>query len=151
MYETWKLKPKVIREKVLKSGVNINTSNISAIIHRGKSLKSSQTTTEMNALCESLSLANEDVLIKLEIQNQKPRICITHKGLINAFRAVNNLHIDATYKLIVLGYPVIIIGITDTNKHFYFLAVCICELESTNSYVWCIETLKEFYRMQGFI
>ncbi|KAI5150757.1 hypothetical protein ENBRE01_1690 [Enteropsectra breve] len=61
------------------------------------------------------------------------------------------MHIDATYKLIDLGYPVVIVGTNDTNKHFYMIGICIFEVESAESYIWYVEALKEFYNQLGFL
>ncbi|KAI5148061.1 hypothetical protein ENBRE01_0075 [Enteropsectra breve] len=151
LYNVLKLKPKIINQRLLKLGKSISTNKISSIIHRGKALNGMQTTTELTALCASLLAENENLLIKLELKDQKPRICISHKNLISKFRSINHLHIDATYKLIDLGYPVVVIGTTDTNKHFHLVAICICEVESTGSYIWCMDSLKEFYCSLGFV
>ena len=53
------------------------------------------------------------------------------------------IHLDATYKLIWQGYPVLTIGITDSNRKFHVLGYGVTSTdENTTDFVFLLEALK---------
>lgn len=86
---------------------------------------------------------NEDYIIRKDVQSGASfKVLITKSELVDAMRFTKNIHIDSTYRLVQGGYPVIVIGITNTEKSFKLLAISICAKEDTESYHWCFEEIK---------
>ncbi|KAH9113549.1 hypothetical protein LEN26_013138 [Aphanomyces euteiches] len=54
-------------------------------------------------------------------------------------------HWDATYKLNVEAYPVLVCGITDVARNFHPVAFFILGKESESEYAWAIESLMEIF------
>lgn len=62
------------------------------------------------------------------------RVCISTKRLLLHVKDVNHLCSDATYKLNYEGLPVLIIGTTDSDRHFHPISINICSDEKTASF-----------------
>jgi hypothetical protein len=68
---------------------------------------------------------------KIELISQVQKSSLTRANLIDYFQLLENLslakniHIDSTYKLIDLGYPVVVIGITDFRQVFQLSAIAL--------------------------
>ena len=59
----------------------------------------------------------------LNENDQKLKILISSKRLLNNLNVYQMVQIDATYKLIWQGYPVFVIGITDKNQVFHLFGL----------------------------
>ena len=62
-----------------------------------------------------------------------------------------NVHIDATYKVIDIGYPVIVLGMTDVNQRFVLLALAIVSDEKMETYFWVLDVLRRECEKYGLI
>jgi hypothetical protein len=68
---------------------------------------------------------------KIELMSLVQKSSLTRANLIYTFPAARkfiarkNIHIDSTYNLIDLGYPVVVIGITDVRKVFQLSAIAL--------------------------
>jgi MULE transposase domain len=52
-------------------------------------------------------------------------------------------HIDATYKLLKLGYSVIIFGCIDSKQSFHVIAFAIMQNEIVSDCVWIFDQIKD--------
>lgn len=53
------------------------------------------------------------------------------------------LHADATYKCVWQGYPVLIVGTTDADRHFHHFGLAICMNEATADFEFVFSALKK--------
>lgn len=54
-----------------------------------------------------------------------------------------HVHADATYKLILQGYPVLVVGTTDKQKHFHPFGAAISSNENTYSFTFIFQAIKK--------
>lgn len=72
------------------------------------------------------------------------------KIVISTLRLLGNLEkslmvqIDATYKLIWQGYPVMVVGTSDKNHVFHPFAIAVCKGESGNDFTFIFDALHNF-------
>jgi hypothetical protein len=52
-------------------------------------------------------------------------------------------HCDATYKIVKVGYPLIVFGISDINRKFYPLCFMFTCYETNQDYVKFFKSLKK--------
>jgi len=71
------------------------------------------------------------------------RIFISTKRLLVNCTKANNIHVDATYKLIWEGMPVIIVGSTDCDRHFHPSGIAVCSNERTEDFKFIFESIIE--------
>ena len=69
------------------------------------------------------------------------KILIASKQGIHYFAQSQNFHLDATYRLIDLGHPVLVLGITDLQNKFILVALAVATHEDFETYKWCTEKL----------
>lgn len=74
------------------------------------------------------------VSYEMEINDSKPdestvRFLVSTKTLIKIASTVEKMHIDATYKCMWQGYPVLLVGLTDSNRKFHSFGVCVSTRE----------------------
>jgi hypothetical protein len=55
---------------------------------------------------------------KDDISNEYVRVLLTKSILLQRLCEAKNVHLDATYKLVDIGYPLIVLGVTMFNSHF---------------------------------
>ena len=77
------------------------------------------------------------------------RVFITSFSCLKYFSESVNLHIDATYKLNIYGFPVIVVGYTDNTKRFFCSGIVISSKEDTETYLWIFNNIKEYLRIRG--
>lgn len=53
----------------------------------------------------------------------------TTKYLLGNLNVATNIHADSTYKLIWQGFPVLVIGTTDQERHFHIIALGVCTFD----------------------
>ncbi|RVD90521.1 putative Zinc finger protein [Tubulinosema ratisbonensis] len=102
------------------------------------------TSEDFATLCKKYNKPNEDNPKVFKYTLAPLRAFITSKKLLYYFSIVKNLHIDATYKINIYSFPVIILGFSDLNKRFICCGVVIAENENTDTYLWIFECIKEF-------
>ncbi|CAF1367392.1 unnamed protein product [Rotaria sordida] len=64
----------------------------------------------------------------------KFRIFISSIRSLNVAFTSSHIHANVTYKLVWLGYPVLIVGTTDVNKSFHPFGLAICSNEKTEDF-----------------
>lgn len=91
---------------------------------------------------------NEDEGFVVSFQRSQPddtekwsRIFYSTKRLLYTALSAHAIHIDATYKIVIQGYPILIIGVTDFDKHFHLSGLAICTNESSADFQFMFETL----------
>ncbi|CAF4947771.1 unnamed protein product [Pieris macdunnoughi] len=75
--------------------------------------------------------------------DQNFRFMLTTKYLIGLSRQCSVLHADATYKLIWQGFPVLVIGTTDRDKHFHPFGLAVTTAERTEDFIFLFSALKK--------
>ncbi|CAF3969984.1 unnamed protein product [Rotaria sordida] len=75
----------------------------------------------------------------------KFRFFVTTKRLFNASIS-NNIHIDATYKLIWQGFPCFIIGTTDMIKQFHPYGFAVCSNEKEKDFEFIFSCIRDGLR-----
>ena len=71
------------------------------------------------------------------------RIAITTKYLLSLALKTGHICADTTYKLIWQGFPVLVVGTTDLQRHFHPVSVYLCSNESTEDFIFIFSNLKE--------
>lgn len=79
----------------------------------------------------------------LESDQPKFRFALTTKKLLKFASSIDVLHVDATYKLIWQGFPVLIIGTTNKNRKFYPLCLGVATNEQKEDFELVFNGLKE--------
>ncbi|RVD90505.1 hypothetical protein TUBRATIS_31460 [Tubulinosema ratisbonensis] len=90
------------------------------------------TSEDFATLCKKYNKINEDNLNVFKYTLAPLRAFITYKKLFYYFSMVKNLYIDATYKINIYSFPVIILGFSNLNKQFICCGVVIAENENTD-------------------
>lgn len=153
-----KLKPKSIFEQLHAKGFNPkNRSQVNNYIQRLRKSKFGRTTINIGQLeswCEEHSQTPEHIdeafvffyRIDDNCDNAQEeidfQICISTKRLLQHASATGHLHVDATYKLIWEGFPVLIIGTTDSDRHFHPFCITISSDEQKISFKYIFQALK---------
>lgn len=145
LHDSGKTKPAYIHMELRKKGINITARKISQIIYSAKHKLPIPTIDNIFLEINRLKSQNPKLMITKEVCNGKPRILISNEILLLNCKDAQNFHVDGTYRLIDIGYPVIILGVTDNNGSFYLMGIGICEDESATSYVWCVNVIKRNY------
>ena len=78
----------------------------------------------------------------MDIPVASMRVFISTRHLLSlASKYVRILQADATYKLLWLGFPVLIIGISDMNKIFHPIGIALCKDEKTADFAFIFNSL----------
>ena len=80
---------------------------------------------------------------------RKFRTFFSTKRLITQAFDSKVLHCDATYKLVWEGMPVLIIGTTDSDRHFHPFGMAICSNEKTDDFVFVYDSLRREVQALG--
>ncbi|CAF2152090.1 unnamed protein product [Rotaria magnacalcarata] len=78
-----------------------------------------------------------------DINENKFRFFITIKRLLQTASISKKIHADATYKLVWQGFPVLIIGATDLDRHFHLFGMAICSNETTQDFRFIFRALQK--------
>lgn len=70
------------------------------------------------------------------------RFIMTSKSLLRNGTRSHIIHIDATYKLIWNGFPVLVLGTSDKNRQFHLLAIGVSTNETQADYEFMLSSLK---------
>lgn len=71
------------------------------------------------------------------------RFVLSSKYLLELAQEVNILHVDATYKLIWQGYPVLIVGTTDKQRKFHALCLAVSTTEQKDDFKLVFKSMKD--------
>lgn len=55
---------------------------------------------------------------------------------------VVTIHTDATYKLVWQGFPILLVGTTDSDRKFHPFGICVCTNEQSNDFEFMFQSLK---------
>lgn len=139
------IKPYHICQELTSLNVSLSAQQVSRIIYRNKRRNAETTLPNLFKLCDLLISESRNVYIARELSRQNPMILLSHRDLLLNSKLAVNLHIDGTYKLVDLGFPVIVMGTSDTKGSFHLLAIAIVGEESSESYSWCMNQVFNFY------
>ncbi|CAK1582220.1 unnamed protein product [Parnassius mnemosyne] len=79
----------------------------------------------------------------IEVEEPSFRLALSTKKLLNIVCSTDILHIDATYKLIWQGFPVLVLGTTDKNRKFHPLCLGVSTNERQEDFQMIFDGLKE--------
>jgi hypothetical protein len=71
----------------------------------------------------------------------KFRYFVSTRRLLANASTCTNIHADATYKLIWQGFPVLVVGTTDLDRHFHPFGMAICSKEEEKDFKFTFESL----------
>jgi len=78
-----------------------------------------------------------------DVNENKFRFFITTKRLLQIASRSKRIHADATYKLLWQGFPVLIVGTTDLDRHFHAFGMSVCSNETTHDFRFLFRGLQE--------
>lgn len=70
------------------------------------------------------------------------RIFVSTKRLLKHATESKILHADGTYKVVVQGFPILPVGISDQDKHFHLCGIAITSSESANDFEFLFDSLQ---------
>lgn len=85
---------------------------------------------------------DEDIYSDEEDSNCKFRIFISTKRLLQMASKVTILHADATYKLVWQGFPILVIGTSDYDRHFHIIGLALCTNEKTADFKFLFKSIN---------
>lgn len=138
-------RPRDIYNLLVKEGIDAPMKNIYNVISRvNVKIARSQSNFSISDLVELCQLSeynnNEEAFI-LAFDTSPVKVLFTHKKLLESLYKSQNVHIDATYKLNIYGFPVIVVGISDLNRKFCCSAICIAQTEDSDTLSWILKKL----------
>lgn len=109
---------------------------------------------ELHAWCEQRKRVSDDVdepyVLASHIQadscnldEQDVKFVISTRRLLSLMKKSPLTQTDATYKLLWLGYPVLIVGTTDANHVFHPFAVAVTKGETEHDFAFVFKALHE--------
>lgn len=70
------------------------------------------------------------------------RFFVSTKFLLGIGKYSEKMHTDATYKLIWQGYPLLVVGTTDSNRRFHPIGTCVSTYERSADFEFMFRTIK---------
>lgn len=70
------------------------------------------------------------------------RFLVSSKYLLQKAGDIVKLHADATYKLVWQGQPVLLVGTTDSDRHFHPLGIAVCSKEQKEDFAFIFHAMK---------
>lgn len=70
------------------------------------------------------------------------RIFFSTKRLLKHALQSKIIHADGTYKIIVQGFPMLVVGISDKANHFHLSGICITSSEGSDDYEFLFNSLQ---------
>lgn len=70
------------------------------------------------------------------------RFVMTSKLLLQNATKSNIIHVDATYKLLWNGFPVLVLGTTDKNRQFHLISIGVSTNETEADFAFMLTSLK---------
>ena len=162
LYNSGCSRPWEIKQRMDEDGKDVNIDKVYQIIykHKRRFLNGDDITSrKVIELCEEFNRirAEEDCgqkmgyIADLILNREEIKILITSKNSLILLSEAYNVHIDATYKVIDIGYPVIVLGMTDVNQRFVLLALAIVSDEKMETYFWVLDVLRRECEKYGLI
>ncbi|XP_055307394.1 uncharacterized protein LOC129571604 [Sitodiplosis mosellana] len=70
------------------------------------------------------------------------RFLVSTKLLLKSAVSVEKVHTDATYKIVWQGFPILLIGTTDSNRKFHPFGVCVSTNERSEDFEFVFQSMK---------
>lgn len=78
------------------------------------------------------------------------RFFLSTKNLLSQSMKSKTVHADTTYKLNYEGFPVLVLGVTDLDRHFHPSGISVCTKEETEDFTFIFQSLTSgIYRVHG--
>ena len=124
-------------------GYDVLMSNVYYLL-RGQNRRRSQnvTTTDVESVCKELESSSR-LIVRRTVDVVNMRVLATNAEMIRLIGGARTLHVDCTFKLIDISYPIIVIGFTDNTGCFFLTCLGIIYGESADAYSWCFKQLIE--------
>lgn len=68
---------------------------------------------------------------------------VSTKRLMNNASSFSNIAVDATYKVVYQGYPLLIVGSVDANRKFHLIAAALCVSEKATDYQFLFQIIQK--------
>jgi hypothetical protein len=148
-----KLKPKKILEILAKKHLPIpkkqQLNNYLASLRTSKFGPNSISLGELEQFCIDHSPVPENkdeaFIISHQMDYGDPpsfRFFMLTKNLIRQSQNACHVDADATYKLICIGFPLLVFGTTDKARSFHIFGVAVCANEQTENFIFAFKALK---------
>lgn len=145
-------KPKAIRLSLAKNDFPVPTmtqlKNFLSKLSKEKFGASSMSLGELEKWLKENSVIPEDEDIAFVVDYQVSyddelsfRFFMSTKRLLETAKDSEIVHADATYKLIWQGYPVLVVGTSDSDRHFHNFGIAVCMAEKTEDFVFLFKAL----------
>lgn len=97
-------------------------------------------------------IVNGKIIVGLGEDDDPLLFTMTSKRLLSTLRiTIGNclyagetlmLHVDATHKVTLNGYPLIIVGLSDKNGHFHLISISVSSHQNEDAYAKCLRDIK---------
>ena len=162
VYNSGCLLPWQIRYRMAEDGKDTDIGKIYQTIYRHKKRllnRGDITTTKVLELCEEFNRIRTEkecsdkkgYIPDLVLKRRENKVLMTTKNSLVLLSEAQNISIDSTYKVIDIGYPVVVVGMTDANQSFVLLAVGIVSDETMETYLWILNVLRRECEKCGLI
>lgn len=160
LYNSGCTRPWDIKRRIREGGKDPNMDKIYQVIHRHrKRLLNDEDITlrKVTELCEEINRVRAEkdcgdskaYTADLVLKRGETKVLITAKNSLILLSKAQNVHIDSTYRVVDLGYPVIVFGVTDANQSFVLIAIAIVSDEKMETYLWVLDVLRRECEMCG--
>lgn len=156
--KAWEIK-RTLEKRVDEKGINlfknVDIKKIYNVIAYQNSLNkkmNKQITSDMiNKICQEKNNlpSDEDNAFILAYSINPIRIIFTSTKLLKNLSRSENVHIDATYEINSLNYPIVVIGFSDITGRFHLYGICIIESEGCSDYEWIFASFKNYCVQNG--
>ena len=156
LYKQGITRPWEIEKRLSGMGAQMESKRIYSILNNYKrkfSVPAKITYDVLKEFCASLCFQgneNASYVASYTVERKRVRILLTNKKLVLHLPEARNFHVDATYKLVDVGYPIIVFGITDNNQMFVLIALAVMSEETADDYFWVFESISNEVRGLGF-
>lgn len=150
-----RIKPKSVIKKFANSNILLPTklqvSNYLAILRKNKFGPCSLSLGELEIMLINKSVINDNestpfvLNYNVDYDQETFKFCVTSKLLLKKHINVKHIHVDATYKLVWQGFPVLLVGTTDAAKQFHIICISVSTGETCSDFKWIFKSLQEKY------
>lgn len=95
-------------------------------------------------ICNNFRFNDSDSPFVISYTTNSVRIFITLSIALRNLAKSYNMHVDATHKINVYGFPVIVVGFTDNNRKFFVSGIILTSNESKEPFSWVLEQIRNY-------
>lgn len=89
-------------------------------------------------------IVDYDVLINENKPNDSEfRFMVSTKRLLENAINIDKIHTDATYKLVWQGFPVLLVGTSDTHRQFHMIGIAVCTSETSVDFGFIFDAVNK--------